>query len=78
MLDVSINEILIRKLGGVLDMEMRVVKIEDGVIHCTAVDEPTQDITWEFDQVTGAEIDEDLRWGPKYGVTGSFLRKKDK
>ena len=27
---------------------------------------------WEFDRQTGAEIDEDLGWGPG-GVTGSFL-----
>ncbi len=27
---------------------------------------------WEFDRATGAEIDEDLGWGP--GETGSWIR----
>lgn len=31
---------------------------------------------WTFDPKTGAEVDDYLRWGPKYGVTGSFLIKE--
>lgn len=29
---------------------------------------------WEFDRETGAEIDDELQWGPEYGKSGSFLR----
>lgn len=32
----------------------------------------TVGLGWMFDKKTGAEIDDDLHWGPKYGRTGSF------
>ena len=31
---------------------------------------------WEFDRATGAEVDEELGWGPG-GVTGSYIEPKD-
>lgn len=41
----------------------------------TAVDETTLMFQgmWTFDRKTGAEEDEDLQWGVKYGRTGSTL-----
>jgi len=32
---------------------------------------------WEFDQTTGAEIDEVLGWGPPPKSTGSYIVKED-
>ena len=46
-------------------MQMTVEKVENGVISCKG--------GWTFDVETGAEIDDELRWGPKWGATGSML-----
>ena len=43
-------------------MELKVTKVDDKLIHCG---------DWTFDRVTGAEVDEDLGWGPT--ATGSVL-----
>jgi hypothetical protein len=32
---------------------------------------------WQFDQRTGAEVDDGLDWGPPPKRTGSFLRRRD-
>lgn len=57
-------------------MEMIVVKVEDTIIICTAI--PCQhwpiEEMWKFDRKTGAEEDEDLRWGVKFGLTGTYLK----
>lgn len=45
-------------------MKLRVTEVTDDKIVCGL---------WEFDKAGGAEIDEDLGWGPKHGVTGTFL-----
>lgn len=55
-----------------LPMPATVLAIEDGVIKIGATDAPHPDLFWTFDQATGAEIDEDLGWGPTTG-TGSIL-----
>ena len=31
---------------------------------------------WEFDRATGAEVDEELGWGPG-GITGSYIEPND-
>jgi hypothetical protein len=31
---------------------------------------------WEFDRETGAEVDEELGWGPG-GVTGLYIEPRD-
>jgi hypothetical protein len=51
-----------RMLGGVVPM---VMVVERNVIHCGG--------GWTFDAATGAEIDEELGWGPAPGITGSYL-----
>lgn len=38
----------------------------------------TAGMGWTFDPKTGAEIDDDLGYGPKYGVTCSSLVKDTK
>lgn len=52
-------------MAGVIPMDMRVERIDDGVIYMVG--------GWTFDAATGAEIDDDLGWGPDKGVTGSHL-----
>ena len=66
-------------------MEMEVVSVDDKLITCKAVvkDKETGEEQgffnggWTFDRATGAEEDEDLKWGVKYGATGSFIEPKD-
>lgn len=53
----------IRNMAGI-EMKLRITEITDDKIVCGP---------WEFDRETGAEIDEDLMWGPVYGRTGSYL-----
>jgi len=48
-----------------IPMTLIVEKVENGVITCKG--------GWTFDVKTGAEIDDDLQWGPKWGATGSQL-----
>lgn len=64
MIAVSVGDTVTRLLAGVIPMRLRVTRVSDGVIQCGA---------WTFDQETGAEIDEDLNWGPPPLETGSRL-----
>ena len=48
-----------------LEMELKVTNVTDNTIECGP---------WVFDRVTGAEIDEELHWGPSYGQTGSMIQ----
>lgn len=54
-----------RLICGFMPMEMTVTKVDDTLIHCG---------DWTFDRNTGAEVDEDLGWGPQ--STGSVLKKE--
>ena len=56
-------------LAGVARMELTVDRVDERLIHAKG--------GWTFDRQTGAEVDEDLNWGPHYGVTGSFLVHED-
>lgn len=48
-------------------MDVVVDRVQDGVIYAGP---------WTFDATWGTEIDEDLGWGPGYGVTGTIIRLK--
>lgn len=56
---------IVRLLSGLVPMTMTVERVDDILIHCAG--------GWTFDRETGVEVDDDLRWGPDYGQTGSFL-----
>jgi hypothetical protein len=56
-------------LAGQVPLLLRVSSVDDELIHCGG--EPG--VGWSFDRVTGAEVDEELGWGPRYGITGSYL-----
>lgn len=49
-------------------MVLRVTEVDDELIYCGP-----KGVGWSFDRATGAEVDHDLRWGPMYGITGTFL-----
>ena len=63
--DAAPGDTITRMLAGSIQMELKVTEVTDTKIICGA---------WEFDRATGAEIDDDLEWGPEYGATGSFLK----
>jgi phage baseplate assembly protein gpV len=66
---------VLRIIGGKIPMNMLVRKIENGLIYCEAVDSPgwKDDELWTFEEGTWVEYDPDLKWGSKYGATGSYL-----
>lgn len=62
--EAQVGDTVIRWLGGEIPHRLTVTKITDALIICSA---------WEFDRVTGAEVDSALVWGPPPGMTGSYL-----
>ena len=71
-----------RLLAGTVPMPMRVLRVDANLIHCTPKEMSLKaavrrNLIWTFDRDTGAEIDDFLRWGPAYGITGSFLVPND-
>lgn len=62
--DLELGDPVVRNLGGV-EMVLRVTEMTDDVIECGP---------WTFDKATGAEIDEELDWGPPPKRTGSVIR----
>ena len=67
MIDVEVGEEVVRYLAGKIAMRLKVTEVTEDLITCAG--------GWTFDPATGVEIDEDLGWGPRYGVTGSFIEK---
>jgi len=61
------GDIVTRWLAGSIPMDLRVAEVTDDLIMCG----------WEFDRKTGAEIDEDLGWGPPPKMTGSYITVKE-
>ncbi len=64
---VRVGDLVTRRLGGMIDMELIVTSVTNDTIACGG------EGGWTFDRVSGAEIDDELGWGPKYGRTGSRL-----
>lgn len=65
--NVKVGDRVVRLLGGELPMELVVTEVSDEVIVCGGPG------GWRFDRVTGIEVDEELGWGPQFGITGSYL-----
>ena len=61
---IAVGDEVIRLLGGEIPMPLKVDKVTDALVVCGP---------WEFDKITGAEIDEELGWG--VNGTGSFIIK---
>jgi hypothetical protein len=62
-----VGEYVVRNMAGI-PMALRVTSVTDDRIYCG---EPG--VGWSFDRKTGAEVDEDLQWGPQFGVSGSCI-----
>lgn len=60
----KVGDVIIRSLGGLIPMELKVTEITEDLIICGA---------WKFSKNNGAEIDEDLGWDEKN--TGSYILK---
>lgn len=65
---VKAGDVVTRMLAGIIPMKLNVSKVTDTIIDCG----------WTFDRITGAEIDEDLDWGPPPKRTGSCLIHEEK
>lgn len=65
---IKVGDTIQRNLAGVHIHSIVVTEVTDTKIIAG--------LGWEFCRKTGAEIDEDLGWGPAHGVTGSFLVKE--
>lgn len=71
---VKAGDTVLRMIGGRIPMELLVTDVTDDLILCST---PSGSVGgWTFDRATGVEVDELLKWGPKYGVTGSTLVEK--
>ena len=62
--NLRVGDVVVRMLAGTLPMKLQVSDITDQLIVCSA---------WQFDRSTGAEIDEELGWGPPPLMTGSYI-----
>ena len=58
-----VGNFIIRNMAGI-EMKLRITEVTEDKIICGS---------WEFDRLTGAEIDEDLGWGPQ--GTGSYISR---
>jgi hypothetical protein len=75
--DVTVGGKVIRMLAGTIPMPMTVTDVKDDRIVCTVMTDDGVPFCdhWEFDKVTGAEIDDFLNWGPPPKMTGSYIVK---
>ena len=62
--NLKVGDVVTRMLGGTIPMRLSVSAITDRIITCS---------DWQFDKASGAEIDEELGWGPLPLMTGSYL-----
>ena len=62
MIDAKPGDTAVREMCG--EMPLKVTEVTDKLIICGP---------WQFDRATGAEVDEELGWGPEFGCTGSYL-----
>lgn len=76
-MNVKRGDIVRRQLGGVVPMDLYVVKVDEKLIYAAvteAIDPEKQPgEVWTFDRATGLEEDEELGWGIAQGHTGSAL-----
>jgi hypothetical protein len=70
--EIKIGDVVVRNLAGT-KMQLRVTDITDDLIICGGNRE--DHVGWWFDKETGAEVDDELMWGPKFGRTGSCLEQ---
>jgi hypothetical protein len=64
---VKVGDRVTRLLAGSIPMRLVVTHVDDRFIYCGGPG------GWKFDLDTGDEVDEEIGWGPQFGLTGSFL-----
>ncbi len=64
MAEMKIGDTVTRNLAGA-EMRLKVSDVTEDLIICGP---------WSFCKKTGAEVDEDLDWGPPPKRTGSFIK----
>jgi hypothetical protein len=64
--EVTVGDSVTRLLGGSMAMALVVTAVDDRFIYCG-------EDGWKFDRDSGVEVDEEIGWGPQFGLTGSFL-----
>lgn len=69
--NLKVGDKVTRMLAGTIPMQMFVSGLENRRIQCKPVEFPEFPDYYEFDPITGAEIDDDLGWGRLQ--TGSFI-----
>ena len=70
------GDLVTRMMGGEIPFAFKVIRVTDTEIHCIPEGYKNFPDYWRFDKETGAEIDDDLNWGPPPKVTGSFITRK--
>lgn len=66
MIDIKVGDIVVRFIAGLIPQELKITEITDTLVKCG---------DWTFDLNTGAEIDNDIGWGPPPKMTGSYIQK---
>jgi len=69
-MELKVGDTVTRMLAGTIPMELRVTEITETEILCGP-----RGVGYMFDKATGAEIDEELGWGPPPKMTGSFIAR---
>lgn len=69
----------VRMLAGVVACDVEVVRVEHLRLTVRPAEAAERErfpgAEWDFCRGTGAEIDEELGWGPETGITGSYLTR---
>lgn len=88
--EVKVGDTVHRYLADAIHMPLQVTEVTEDQIRCGClayansrglrVPERMQkdNDAWVFCRKTGAEIDDELRWGPQFGATGSFIYAEEK
>lgn len=69
-MEVKVGDKVTRMLAGI-PCELKVTAVTDELVICGG--DEKEHVGWWFDKKTGAEVDEDLGWGPPPKFTGSYL-----
>jgi hypothetical protein len=61
------GDVVIRLIAGSIPMKLIVSDVDERFIYCGGP------AGWKFDRNNGAEVVEEIGWGPESGITGSYL-----
>lgn len=80
--DLKVGDHVDRWLARNFFMHLIVIKVDEHLIYCDHLQHGkpigfTPNTGWKFDRDTGCEEDADLRWGKAFGITGSYLQRKE-